>query len=246
MTQHDAQRVETYTAADGTPLPLHVFTPVGAAKAAILLFHGGGWMAGSPAKFFPHAKALAQAGILTASAGYRLVGAGADTPLDCMTDAKRAEAAFRTVAANAGLTSISVGGGSAGGQLALSLAASPDRQYDNLVLFNPALDACREDAPITKLLNLSPEQARAISPLHHVRPCMPATVMFHGTDDQLVPIQLARKFRDLLAAAGNDCELIEFPGAEHGFFNFNENDNHTYDRVLELTQAFLLTQAARP
>lgn len=53
MTQHDTQRVETYTAADGTPLPLHVFTPVGAAKAAILLFHGGCWMAGSPAKFFP-------------------------------------------------------------------------------------------------------------------------------------------------------------------------------------------------
>jgi len=233
----------TFAAADGTPLPLHVFSPPGRARAALLLFHGGGWMIGSPAMFFPQARALAQAGILTASAGYRLVGAGADSPLDCMADAENADRLFRTVAADAGLASIGVGGGSAGGQLALSLAASPARAYSSLVLFNPALDACCEGAAIAELLKVSPQQARAFSPLHQVRPGMPPTVMFHGTDDRLVPIALARRFRRLMTDAGTECELVEFPGAGHGFFNHDPNGNPAYDDVLGRTRAHLLRTA---
>jgi acetyl esterase len=234
------ERTETFAAADGTPLPLHVFTPQGEARAALLLFHGGGWMIGSPAMLFPQAKALAQAGVLTASAGYRLVGAGADSPLDCMADAENADRLFRTIAADAGLASIGVGGGSAGGQLALSLAASPARHYDSLVLFNPALDACCEGAAVADLLKIPPQQARAFSPLHHVRPGMPPTIMFHGTDDQIVPITLAQRFRRLMTDTGTACELVEFPGAGHGFFNHDPNGNHAYDTVLERTRAHLL------
>ena len=240
MTRPHTEHTETFAAADGAPLPLHVFAPQGEARAALLLFHGGGWMIGSPAMFFPHAKALAQAGILTASAGYRLIGAGADSPLDCMADAENADRLFRTIAADAGLASIGVGGGSAGGQLALSLAASPARHYDSLVLFNPALDACCEGAAVADLLKIPPQQARAFSPLHHVRPGMPPTIMFHGTDDQIVPITLARRFRRLMTDTGTACELVEFPGAGHGFFNHDPNGNHAYDTVLERTRAHLL------
>ena len=237
------ETTETFVAADGTPLPLHVFWPQGQARAALLLFHGGGWMAGSPAMLFPQAKALARAGILTASAGYRLIGAGAASPLDCMADADSADRFFRTIAADAGLAAISVGGGSAGGQLALGLAASPARQYSGLVLFNPALDACCEGAAIADLLKVSPQQARAFSPLHHVRPGMPPTIMFHGTEDQFVPITLARRFRRLMTDAGTECELVEFPGAGHGFFNHDPNGNDAYDTVLERTRAYLLRTA---
>jgi acetyl esterase len=240
MTQPHTERTETFAAADGTPLPLHVFSPESEARAALLLFHGGGWMIGSPAMFFRQAEALAQAGILTASAGYRLIGAGAESPLDCMADAENADRLFRTIAADAGLASISVGGGSAGGQLALSLAASPTRHYDSVVLFNPALDACCEGAAIADLFKVSPQQARAFSPLHHVRPGMPPTIMFHGTDDQFVPITLARRFRRLMTDAGTDCELVEFPGAGHGFFNHDPNGNPAYDTVLERTRAYLM------
>ncbi|WP_405913190.1 alpha/beta hydrolase [Streptomyces sp. NBC_00963] len=240
MTRPYTEFTETFAAADGTQLPLHVFAPQGEARAALLLFHGGGWMIGSPAMFFPQAKALAQAGILTASAGYRLIGAGADSPLDCMADTEIADHLFRTIAADAGLATISVGGGSAGGQLALSLAASPARHYDSLVLFNPALDACCEGAAIAQLLKVTPQQARAFSPLHHVRPGMPPAVMFHGTDDQLVPITLARRFRQLMTDTGTECELVEFPGVGHGFFNHDPNGNSAYHTVLARTQAYLL------
>ena len=245
MTQPHTERTETFAVADGTPLPLHVFSPEGEARAALLLFHGGGWMTGSPAMFFPQAKALAQAGILTAGAGYRLIGAGADSPLDCMADAENADRQFRVIAAAAGLASISVGGGSAGGQLALSLAASPARRYDSIVLFNPALDACCEGAAIADLLKVSLQQARAFSPLHHVRPGMPPTIMFHGTDDQFVPITLARRFRQLMTEAGNDCDLVEFPGAGHGFFNHDPNGNPAYDTVLEGARAHLMRTARK-
>lgn len=240
MTRPHTEHTETFPAADGTPLPLHVFAPQGEARAALLLFHGGGWMIGSPAMFFPHAEALARAGILTASAGYRLIGAGADSPLDCMADAENADQLFRAIAADAGLATISVGGGSAGGQLALSLAASPARRYDSLVLFNPALDACCEGAAVADLLKVSPQQARAFSPLHHVRPGMPATIMFHGTDDHIVPITLARRFRQLMTDSGADCELVEFPGAGHGFFNHDPHGNPAYRTVLDRTRAHLL------
>ncbi|MGO4256417.1 alpha/beta hydrolase [Marmoricola sp. RAF53] len=243
---------EYFVAADGeTPLPLHVLYPAQQPRAALLLFHGGGWRRGRPTMLVPHARKLADAGILTASAGYRLVGAGAATPADCLADAAQADRAFRTIAERAGLDNIAIGGGSAGAQLALALAMPPGGQeshgYTGLVLFNPAVDQCCNRGLVASLvrrsLRLTPEGARAASPLHHVRGGMPPSLMFHGTHDRLVPIELARRFQASMEAAGNDCELVEFAGARHGFFLDRREGNPALERSIELIKLLLLVRA---
>lgn len=243
--------VEHFVAADDeTRLPLHVFVPPVQPRAAVLLFHGGGWTSGKPKMMFEHARMLADAGILTGCAGYRLVRSGAASPADCLADAGRADAAFRVVAAQAGVDRIAVGGGSAGAQLALGLAMGSgeleQREFAGLVLFNPAVDQCCAESRLGVLmrrwLRLTPEGARAASPVHHVRPGLPVSVVFHGTLDRIVPIETVRLFRDRMEIAGNDCELVEFPGEGHGFFRSNRR-SAALDRTAQFSTLFLLTRA---
>ncbi|WP_202638750.1 alpha/beta hydrolase [Bailinhaonella thermotolerans] len=216
-------------------MTIHVIAPGDRpARAAILLFHGGGWVQGSPEQFFPQCRAMAQRGILAASGVYRLVGGGADSPADCLADARAAISEFQGIAASHGLGEVAVGGGSAGGQLALAatlidpVGPAPSR----LVLFNPVVDlCCGFDAGLLALVGLTPRQAAALSPAHHAQSGLPPTLIFHGTADRLAPISAVR---DLCTATG--ARLVEFEGAEHGFFNVSPYYEQTLDRMA----AFLL------
>lgn len=255
MTESFTEAIEQYVAADGvTRLDLHVCTPARRPRAAVLLFHGGGWMKGAPSMLLPHARRLADAGVLVASSAYRLVGSGAASPADCLADAARADAAFRKIAADAGLDSIAIGGGSAGAQLALALAMPADSgepgAYDGLVLLNPAVDMCCGRGVLAvlsrRLVGLTPETARLASPLHHVRRGVPRSLVLHGTRDRIVPLRLVRKFREAMVAAGNDCELVEFDGAGHGFFLPTPAGNPAFDRTAALILEFLLDPTADP
>ena len=64
--------------------------------------------------------------------------------------------------------------------------------------------------------------------------------MFHGTDDVVVPLDSVRRFRDCMEEAGNRCELVEFAGAEHGFFNARPDGNPLYDETLARATQFLV------
>ncbi|MBS2531147.1 alpha/beta hydrolase fold domain-containing protein, partial [Catenulispora sp. NF23] len=111
-----------YPSPGGQELPLRLFSTAGAPRGAVLLFHGGGWLAGGPAMFDAHGRMLADRGLLVASAGYRLLGQGAASLADCVDDAVAAAGFFTALAAGYGLgpERIGRGGGSAGGQLALA------------------------------------------------------------------------------------------------------------------------------
>ena len=253
MTESSTETIEQYVAADGvTRLDLHVCAPVRRPRAAVLLFHGGGWMKGAPSMLLPHARRLADAGILAASSAYRLVGSGALSPADCLADAAQADRTFRKIAADAGLDRIAIGGGSAGAQLALALAMPPGGDqpsaYDGLVLLNPAVDMCCGRGLLAalsrRLVGLTPEAARDASPLHHVRPGTPRSLVLHGTRDRIVPLRLVREFRQAMTLAGNDCDLVEFEGAGHGFFLPRPEGNPAFDRTAELILKFLLTPTA--
>ncbi|KRA38639.1 MULTISPECIES: alpha/beta hydrolase [unclassified Nocardioides] len=255
MTTQHTQTVEHFLAADdATRVEMLVCSPVEPPHAALLLFHGGGWVGGKPEMLEPHARLLADAGVLVASAGYRLVGKGASSPADCLADAARADDLFREIASRAGLDHIAIGGGSAGAQLALALAMPPGgerpRAYDGLVLLNPAVDMCCGRGPVASLfrrkVGLTRDTARAVSPLHHVRSGAPRALVMHGTRDRIVPIGLARQFEDAMRAADNDCELVEFDGVGHGFFLPRPEGNPAFDRTAELIEKFLLTLTADP
>ncbi|MEV0570629.1 alpha/beta hydrolase [Dactylosporangium sp. NPDC050588] len=249
----------TYEAADGSELPLLVFEPAEGTRltVGIVLFHGGALRTGSADELAPHCRQLASRGIFTVSAGYRLLGRGAVSIDDCVTDVRRAVEHFRRLAALRGLETscLASGGSSAGAHLALVAAMTvagepvpaPEPAIAAVVALNPAaLD----------LLAFSPELQRSIeqqagiaagraiefSLIEFVRPGNPPILIHHGTDDDVEPIEHVRRFRDAMVQAGNDCTLLEYEHAEHAF-HYPGNSGY-FDDVIDATTWFLLDRIA--
>jgi acetyl esterase/lipase len=64
----------------------------------------------------------------------------------------------------------------------------------------------------------------------------------HGTHDEIAPIDQARRFRDAMEQAGNDCVLLEYERAEHAF-HYPGRAGH-FDHVIDATAEFLLDRLA--
>jgi acetyl esterase/lipase len=65
--------------------------------------------------------------------------------------------------------------------------------------------------------------AQEISPVYHVSPDDPPTLLFHGTADQLVPFQQAELIMAKFKQAGVPAELVVKRGAGHGLPDPIEN-----------------------
>jgi acetyl esterase/lipase len=247
-----------YEAADGAELPMLVFEPVEGTPpvAGIIMFHGGALRKGSADGLAPHCRQLASRGILAVSAGYRLIDQGAASIDDCIADVRRAVECFVRVAASRGLDSsrLASGGSSAGGHLALVAAMiGPD---GTLPAPSPGVAAVVVLNPVVDLLAYSPEQQRFLeqdtgiaagravdySPIEFVRPGNPPMLIHHGTHDEVAPIDQVRRFRDVMVQAGNDCEVLEYERAEHGF-HYSGPAGH-FDDVIDATAEFLLARPA--
>jgi acetyl esterase/lipase len=74
----------------------------------------------------------------------------------------------------------------------------------------------RKLVPITDPAKIN-EIGRNISPISHVTPDDPPTLIIHGDHDWLVPIQQSETFIKKLQAAGVEAKLVVKPGAEHGW-----------------------------
>jgi acetyl esterase/lipase len=61
------------------------------------------------------------------------------------------------------------------------------------------------------------EIGRRISPIRHVTPDDPPTLIIHGDADKLVPIQQAEAIVEKLKGAGVEAKLVVKPGAVHGW-----------------------------
>lgn len=206
------------TAADPTTyvykqdLKLDVYTPASVERPcpAIILFHGGSWVAGDKSQLGWQCRFFAQQGIVAVTANYRLMGK--DTGI---VDAK---SAIRWVRAHAislhiDTSRIILGGASAGGQLATMalLSKGHDDPSDDLsvpisaralVLFNPAYSF--SDDP-------------AVEPFQWVSARLPETIFFYGSKDKWKPA--GDSLHVLLRKAGVRCEEWVAPGQVHGFFN---------------------------
>jgi len=62
-------------------------------------------------------------------------------------------------------------------------------------------------------------------------------LIHHGTRDEVEPIDGVRRFRDAMVRAGNECTLLEYEHAEHGF-HYPGNSGH-FDDVIDATARFL-------
>jgi len=231
---------------------LHLFLPekhrAADRRAAIVFFFGGGWVGGTPRQFYPHARELADSGMVAVSAEYRVRSRHGTRPIECVRDGLSAVRYLRQTAGELGIDPqrIAAGGGSAGGHVAACTGtirnldepaedADVSSRPDAMVLFNPVVDT----GPRGFGHNRLGDDFTKLSPVDHVDQHVPPTIIFHGTADRTVPIENVERFRDKMTAAGNRCELISFDGAGHGFFNHGRADGAAYRDTVAHMKRFL-------
>ena len=212
---------------DGQKLNAYVFAPRGeiSAKptAAVLLFHGGGWVAGSADWTAGEAKRFATYGLTAVTVDYRLAE-GKTTPIEALDDTR---AAFRWIRRHAAEFNIDptrvVGYGvSSGGQLVAAAATldlpgdgidDTSSKPDLLLLWSPALDVAA-DGWFVRLLQ-GRASAADYSPLEHAGASTPPSCIVNGDKVTLTPLAKAERFRERVIQAGGVCELHVYPGVGH-------------------------------
>ncbi len=246
----EPSRLIVYKKVGGRELRLHVFEPKGFERTdrrpCFLTIHGGGWGGGGPRRQYPFAAHFAGLGLVGISIEYRLLkSASGVTVFDCVKDGRSAVRYVRSHAAELGIDpeKIIASGCSAGGHIAVGTAlfdafdeageANGGSSRPNaLVLYYPVIDTSPEGYGSAKI----GKRWRELSPLHHVRPGLPPTVVFQGTADTVTPLRSAQAFREAMLANSNHCELVLGPGGGHGYL-IRQPD--PYQEALRQTESFL-------
>ncbi|MEZ4992862.1 MAG: alpha/beta hydrolase [Saprospiraceae bacterium] len=213
---------------------------------AVVFFFGGGWVGGSRSHFEHHADYFAKRGLVCFLADYRTAKGHGTTPFECLKDAKSAIRFIRAHASGFHIdpSKLIAAGGSAGGHLAVATALIEGYNEDQddlgmsctpnaLMLFNPVFD----NGPGGYGFERIGEQYKNFSPLHNIRKGAPPTIVFFGTQDNLVPVETAEYFQVVMNKVGSRCELNLYEGQGHGFFNYGNFD--FYKKTLLAADTFL-------
>lgn len=206
---------------------------------AVVVIHGGGWVAGR--KDSPREAAisntLALHGFTVMSINYKLGTAdGSDRCWpqnlhDCKTAVRWLRAHSKPL--NIDPDNIGVIGLSSGGHLAcltgFTQAADglePDGPYEDesscvrcVVDFYGPIDTSKHEdiGVLGKTRQEAPWMYRQFSPLSHLDKNDPPVLIFHGTGDKVVDAQHARTLAAALTRAGVEHQLELIDGAGHGF-----------------------------
>ncbi len=261
----EGARAETYKEVGDVKLNVWIFEPAdkaaaGAKRPAIVFFFGGGWSSGSPAQFEKQCRHFASRGMVAITADYRVATRHGVKPTECVADAKSCMRWVRRNAERLGIdpARIVASGGSAGGHLAAAAATLPglDAKGEDtstsavpnaLVLFNPALVLAPRPGMDLKGFENKTSAERfgceptAISPIDHVQPGLPPTLIQHGRADTTVPFASAEAFTAEMKKAGNRCDLVGYEGQPHGFFN-----GAKFDETLAEADRFLVSLGYLP
>ncbi len=253
MNDYDIQPNITYAVANNTELKLDLYLPKDRSKPhpTLILFHGGGWVAGMKERNVLWLLPYLSMGWAVINVEYRtapnsLAPAAVE---DCRCALRWA--AYHAKQYNMDASKFVLTGTSAGGHLALITGMLPvgsifDRQC-------PTPDSIRWragtepevkvaaivnwfgitdvadllDGPNAKhyaiewfgSMNNREELARLVSPIHYVRPGLPAIITIHGDQDNIVPYRHAMRLHAALDQAGVPNKLVSIKGAGHGGFN---------------------------
>lgn len=251
-----------YVTVAGRTLTMDMFAPRESVSPtpAVVLIHGGFWLAGSRTDLQDWAADLANHGCLAATIDYRLLPDGGVYPAP-VADVLAAIRYLRDHAGELNIDSqrIAVFGVSAGAHLALLAGLAEDAS-----IFDPAwpsntsagvravveiygptdFTADPAGAQPWQLLLIAwllggpgaaaPQRLAEASPINHVRADGPPVFMLHGTADPIVPIEQARAMRDALMNAGEAYEYFEIPDAGHfwGSYWWSEPAQRHRDDIL--------------
>ena len=209
-------------------------TRVAAPRSVLVLFHGGGWVAGDPHQFDFQRQALAAAGIASASVEYRVKQRHGSMVADSVADALDAGAYVRRAFADVPLFCC---GASSGGLLAIHCALASSAS--GVILFNPVVDLSAETGLKSKAV--PPGGAIDLSPLHMDFSAFPTTLIMHGDNDNVVPLAASRQFAEKVRATGAAATVVSYPSAVHGFFNLEPARTKTCNEM----QSFILNCLTR-
>ncbi len=182
----------------------------------VIFIHGGFWKAKYDLTHAAHlCEAIAQAGLATWSLEYRRTGqpgGGYPGTLDDIRDG----ASFLTKLPDLDLKKVVVAGHSAGGHLALWLAAQESLDLRAVIALAPVTDLRR-----AKALNLGGGAAEAFLGDHQdaIGTCSPIEllpmkipqILIHGTEDDIVPPAQSEAF----AQASTNAKLIKLEATGH-------------------------------
>lgn len=213
-------------------------------RPVIIFLFGGGWSTGSFDHFQNQAMAFAEHGYIAVTPAYRIFSVHGTTIETALRDVFCFLQILGKMDVQLGIDRCNVflSGGSAGGHLALSALLINNCMHEllikGLVLFNPILDTSSSGFQNEAIIQ-QPFDPIIYSPLHHIKPNLPPTIIFQGTEDEIAKYATAEKFVATMARAGNFCELVAYKGRPHGFFNpRSSNLIEDYHDTLEKSVAF--------
>jgi acetyl esterase/lipase len=228
--EHQRQKIDVFRPAGGGRVPL------------VILIHGGGWAGGCKEQYRRTCLPLAEAGIASASIGYRLLpdAAWPEMPWDVARGASYLVEHADELGLDA--SRAVTWGSSAGGHLALMYQAWAKKWVDDgvvpaapeiigTVAQCPVVDFPRpipESVNRKALLNGHPHEE--VSPAHVDPQLFRSVLLAQGDADETTPLEHARAFVERLQAAEVDACLEVIAGAGHGY---------GYDTLNEHSQACL-------
>lgn len=243
-----------YKRVKGGDLRLHVFNPppspgTSDKRPAITFFFGGGWTIGTVTEPVPQASYFASRGMVAIIADYRDFCRYRAGVTEQMADARSAIRWVRAHASELGIdpNRIAASGASSGGHLAASTTIVgdfdeplEDRRVSSkpnaLILLYPCVDETSEEERRDYSAPLG-DHGRDVSPLYHIAPGLPPTIVLQGTADTLYAG--AKEYCAKAGAAGNECDFVEYYGAPHGFFNPRVHEGKWYREALLEAERFL-------
>lgn len=247
-----AQDLVCYKQIDTTTLMMDVYFPPNLDKTkeypAMVFFFGGGWQVGSRQKFAHHAADYCKQGIVCFVADYRIESIHGTTPFESLKDAK---SAIRYVRAHAeeyhvNPSQIIASGGSAGGHLAAAstMCNGYNEDTDDLSV------SCKADALVlyNAVLDISPggygydrigEEYKDFSPLHNIKKGTPPTIIFLGTKDHIIPVEMVKYYEKAMNKVKSKCKVCIYEDGKHGFFNYNKKNPTFYNETTDETMKFI-------
>jgi len=241
-------------------LCVHLFAPPGGVPCCgIVFFMCGGWVGFDAERHYPQSAYFASRGALALVAEVRVIEKHGTTPAECVIDAKSAIRWLRLHAGEWAVPAdrIVASGGSAAGHVALCTAMvdgfeepgedeSVSSAPNLICAFNPSvLPRIDESMAQTERVRMriqkfgGVKRLRELSPTRAIRPGLPPVLIMHGDQDEITPLSDSRAFADAMAAAGNECRIISYPGEVHGFYNYRPEGNPRYVDTLRDMDRFL-------
>lgn len=253
----ESRRQFQYPIEQGIQMDGYITYPEGERKdlPAVVLAFGGNWTVGSPAQFFPQADVFSKAGYAVITPDYRVFSRQKTSPRESVSDLCCLWNYLRDHAEKFGIDRdrIALGGGSAGGHVAIMAALRTGHFPKACVLYNPIVRTSGDNFwnhQLPKDRHLFPvppkgsnyESFADIDPMLQIKAGFPPTLLLHGRDDQEVPVEDAVCFADKLKDLGTQVRLKIYDGVGHGFFNYAKGEhyfNETNREVLRFLREYL-------